>query len=64
MNTAIINQFPNTLIPEYATIYLEAKLRELEDAYAECLGDNVDAHTLTMLWSRIKAIKMKLALNQ
>jgi hypothetical protein len=42
---------------------LKSELQELEDAYAECLGDEVDAKTLNMLWSRIKEIKRILAFS-
>jgi hypothetical protein len=42
---------------------LEAELQELKDAYAECLGDYVEASILSTLWLRIKALT-SLYLNQ
>jgi hypothetical protein len=62
MNTTIMEQSPDCLKAHQATSCLEKELQELEDTYAECLCDNVDAKTLTMLWLRIKAIKRQLAL--
>ncbi len=43
--------------------WLEEELRELEDTYADCLADDVDAKTLLTIWSRIKEIKSALALD-
>lgn len=36
--------------------YLVHEIQKLEDAYAEALGDEADAGTLTALWSRIKML--------
>ena len=41
---------------------LEQQLHELEDLYAECLIDNTDTKTLTILWARIKEIRGQLTI--
>lgn len=43
---------------------LEREIQELEDAYAECLADEVDQETLLLIWLRIKALKRELASRQ
>lgn len=60
MKTLVSQQPVEWLIIQKSIEWLESELQNLEDAYAECLGDNVDAKTLTFLWSRIKAIKREL----
>ena len=50
------------LLSQRTKDWLEKELQDLEDAYAECLGDDVDEKTLANLWLRIKAIKRELAL--
>jgi hypothetical protein len=64
MNPSINEQSLNSPEKDIPVINLEAELHELEDTYAQCLGDDVDAKTLTQLWMRIKAIKKQMALNQ
>lgn len=64
MNTSINEQKPDSIPGITPSSSLEAELQELEDIYAECLGDDVDAKTLSQLWTKIKAIKVQIALNQ
>jgi hypothetical protein len=64
MSTPASIQISKRSVDQNSIAFLEAELRELEDAYAECLGDNVDAKTLDMLWLRIKTIKNALNLSQ
>lgn len=64
MNIPENKESPEWLIDQNSIAHLEAELQELEDAYAECLGDNVDARTLSTLWLRIKALKRKIALSK
>ncbi len=40
--------------------YLTREVQELEDAYAEALGDGADAGTLTALWNRIKMLNNRI----
>jgi hypothetical protein len=40
--------------------YLIREIQELEDAYADALGDEVDAGTLTALWNKIKTLTYKI----
>lgn len=63
MNTTTHKNSQNCGISQYAPTNQEAELQELENTYAECLGDDVDAKTLTMLWLRIKALKREIALQ-
>jgi hypothetical protein len=37
------------------------EIQELEDAYAEALGDEADASTLSSLWQRIKMLNSEIA---
>lgn len=60
MKTLVSQQPVECLILHKSVSWLEIELQHLEDAYAECLGDAVDAKTLTSLWSRIKAIKKEI----
>ena len=64
MNTTVNEQSSDSLIGAIPAADLEIELQELEDTYAQCLGDDVDAKTLTQLWTRIKAIKKQIASNQ
>lgn len=41
--------------------YLIREVQELEDAYAEALGDETDAATLTALWNRIKMLNNRIS---
>ncbi len=36
---------------------IEREINELEDAYAQCLRDSVDAETLNLLWKKIKNLR-------
>jgi uncharacterized small protein (DUF1192 family) len=36
--------------------YLIKEVHDLEDAYAEALGDEADVRTLSLLWQRIKLL--------
>ena len=40
----------------------EEQLQALEDAYAELLLDDVDAHTLSQLWNHIKELRRLLTM--
>jgi hypothetical protein len=40
--------------------YLIREVQELEDAYADALGDEADAGTLTVLWNKIKILTHKI----
>lgn len=51
-------------IADNPTETLIKELQELEDAYAECMSDEVDGATLRMLWLRIKALKRELAIRK
>jgi hypothetical protein len=49
-----------SLISTSAIELLQKELQELEDAYAECLADNVDLSTLRVLYLRIKALRREI----
>lgn len=40
--------------------HLLREIQELEDSYAEALGDEADAHTLSNLWHRIKVLNREM----
>jgi hypothetical protein len=61
MSTSENDMTSEMLLFQRSKEWMEEELQNLEDAYAECLGDNVDAQTLTNLWLRIKFIKRELA---
>jgi hypothetical protein len=61
MNSSKNDITSEMLLCQRSKEWMEQELVNLEDTYAECLGDNVDAQTLTSLWLRIKAIKRELA---
>lgn len=63
MNTDNNEKSSNSLEGSPPAVNLEAELHELEDTYAQCLGDDMDAQTLTQLWVRIKAIKKQMAVK-
>jgi hypothetical protein len=48
-------------LPTTETEILLQKLQDLEDTYAQCLADEVDATTLNQIWLEIKLIKAALA---
>ena len=39
---------------------IEEEISELEDAYADCLKDEVESSTLNCLWRRIQALKLEI----
>jgi hypothetical protein len=46
--------------PNYRKLSVEniiEEIHEMEDAYAEALGDETDARTLSALWQEIKILK-------
>jgi hypothetical protein len=61
MNTSKNEIATEMLLCQRSKEWMEEELHNLEDAYAECLADNVDAQTLSNLWLRIKAIKRELS---
>lgn len=40
--------------------YLIREIQELEDTYADALGDEADAGTLSVIWNRIKLLTHKI----
>lgn len=49
-------------LPQHAYSSKEEELQDLEDTYAECLADNVEAKTLAKIYLRIKALKTEAAM--
>ena len=43
------------------TVELQSRVQELEQKYAEALGNESDIHTLSKIWQRIKEIKSELS---
>jgi hypothetical protein len=48
-------------LTERSTSSIEEEISELEDAYADCLKDEVESGTLNLLWRRIKALKQEIS---
>ncbi len=47
-------------ITKMPTGELEKRVMEMEDSYAELLGDNQDVHTLHLIWMHLKELRSEL----